>query len=106
MPPTPLAPTRSNGVTAPTVQTRIRRPCESRRICIARNRICNTTTPISRNKLLWREGMATMAFLENGNWKLENRNSIVELENRNPKLDPSTSKLEIKLELETRKNKT
>jgi len=47
-----------------------------------------------------------MAFLENGNWKLENRNSIVELENRNPKLDPSTSKLEIKLELETRKNKT
>jgi len=29
-----------------------------------------------------------MAFLENGNWKLENRNSIVELENRNPKVDP------------------
>src|SRR5580692_11423811 len=79
MPPTPLAPTRSNGVTAPTVQTRISRPCESPRIWMARNRTCSMTTPISRNKLLWREGIATIfQNLETRTRKLETRENLVD----------------------------
>src|SRR5271168_1103245 len=61
MPPIPVAPARSNGVTAPTVHTRIRRPCESRWICTASSSTCSTITPASRNSDLWREGIPTIA---------------------------------------------
>src|SRR5580692_9534824 len=62
MPPIPVAPARSNGVTAPTVHTRISRPCESRWICTASSSTCSTITPASRNSDLWREGIPTIAF--------------------------------------------
>src|SRR5216684_5212693 len=48
---------------APTVQTRINRPCESRLICTASKTTCSRMTPASSTSDLCREGMATMALV-------------------------------------------
>src|SRR5580693_4846365 len=62
----PWAPARSNGDTAPTVQTRISRPCESRLICTASSSTCRSTTPPRRNSDLCREGIPTMESSSTG----------------------------------------
>src|SRR5271170_3093234 len=56
----PYEPARSNGEIAPTVHTRIRRPCESLLICTARSSICSNTIAARRKIDLCREGTPTM----------------------------------------------
>src|ERR1700746_3429947 len=60
--PMPFAPARSNGDTAPTVQTRSNRPCESRLICTASNTTCRIITPASSTSDLCREGIPAIVL--------------------------------------------
>src|SRR5271154_5951877 len=56
----PYEPARSNGEIAPTVHTRISRPCESLLICTASSSICSNTIAARRKIDLCREGTPTM----------------------------------------------